>query len=80
VNADLRRAVSAAYYALFHKLTLTAAEALLPAATQEQRWQLGRHFGHGEMRRVCEWVTGPPSPPAKYKEDRGRRPAELPGA
>lgn len=67
-NTDLRRAVSAAYYALFHHLTMEAAEALLPTATQEEKWRLARHFEHAGIRRVCDWVVGPKSPGPRYRD------------
>jgi uncharacterized protein (UPF0332 family) len=67
INADLRRAVSAAYYALFHKLIICAGEALLPKGTQEDRWRFGRHFEHAAMKRVCGWATGQSSAPARYR-------------
>ena len=46
-QACLRRAVSTAYYALFH---LLIAEAGLNWARPELRSQLGRVFGHGKMK------------------------------
>jgi uncharacterized protein (UPF0332 family) len=46
-QACLRRAVSTAYYALFH---LLIAEAALNWGRPELRSQLGRVFGHGKMK------------------------------
>jgi len=64
-QVDLRRAVSAAYYALFHLLTSEAA----------QNWKHDRHqarfariFDHGQMKKTCSSITAsqqPPSDPAK---------------
>jgi hypothetical protein len=46
-QACLRRAVSTAYYALFH---LLISEATLNWARPELRSELGRFFGHGRMK------------------------------
>ena len=45
-QASLRRAVSTAYYALFH---LLISEAMLSWSQAEQRAALGRLFDHGTM-------------------------------
>ena len=51
-QADLRRAVSAAYYALFHRLVDAACEQIAGAAADraDARAVLARGFVHGEMR------------------------------
>jgi hypothetical protein len=54
----LRRAVSSAYYALFHALCLEASRHLLPEGTSEQQLRLSRAFGHREMKGACAWVAG----------------------
>lgn len=56
-NANLRRAVSAAYYALFHSLALAMAEHLLPEGSREERYALTRSVTHDAIRVVCQWVT-----------------------
>jgi hypothetical protein len=50
-QADLRRAVSAAYYSLFHLLTT---EAALNWKHERQRHQFARMFDHGRMRNASE--------------------------
>ena len=50
-QVDLRRAVSAAYYALFHLLTLEAAQNW---SHERQRHQFARLFEHSRMRKCCE--------------------------
>lgn len=50
-QAHLRRAVSAAYYALFH---LLISEATLHWSRDSSRPALGRMFEHGVMRRVSQ--------------------------
>jgi|ERR1700678_857633 hypothetical protein len=50
-QACLRRAVSTAYYALFH---LLIAEATLNWGRPELRSELGRVFGHGKMKSASE--------------------------
>jgi hypothetical protein len=55
-EADIRRGISTAYYALFHRLIDAAATHLLPAHTPEQRAGLARVFEHSRMRDVCQRV------------------------
>jgi uncharacterized protein (UPF0332 family) len=52
-QVSLRRALSAAYYALFHLLIAEATRVLAPAKPVDLRAQFGRAFGHEDMRRVC---------------------------
>ncbi len=54
-QASLRRAVSTAYYALFH---LLVHEATLNLRRVEQRALLGRLFEHGRMKNACERQKG----------------------
>ena len=63
-QADLRRAVSAAYYALFHLLTTEAAENW---GRQSQRSRFARMFDHGRMKACCSEVRSRalPSDPAE---------------
>ena len=57
-QADLRRAVSAAYYALFHALAACAADTLIgsnPASRIELLWlQTYRTLDHGQARERCQ--------------------------
>ena len=50
-QASLRRAVSTAYYALFH---LLIDEAVGKWGVEHQRGTLARTFEHGSMSKVCE--------------------------
>jgi hypothetical protein len=52
-QASLRRAVSTAYYALFH---LLIDEAVSKWAVERQRSILARTFEHGKMKAICEDV------------------------
>jgi hypothetical protein len=52
-QATLRRAISTAYYALFHLLTSAGAAALAPAQPMALRARVRRAFAHEEMKRVC---------------------------
>ena len=70
-NADLRRAVSAAYYALFHEIVGRVADHLLPQHAAEDRWEVGRRVSHACIRNVCAWVTGPNGPPPSVKRSIG---------
>lgn len=57
-NADLRRAVSAAYYALFHRVTIYTAERLVPDAPREHQLRLVRSLDHGAVAQICRLVVG----------------------
>ena len=63
-QVDLRRAVSAAYYALFHLLTTEAAQNW---KHQGQRDRFARLFDHGRMKTCSSKVSSRPLPvdPAK---------------
>jgi len=65
-EVDLRRALSPAYYGLFHTLT-TAGSMLFSAGEDALRFQAARAFSHTAMRKVCDaYVRSPqrPFPPA----------------
>jgi len=59
-QADLRRAVSSAYYAVFHALAKNVADTMIGAAKgnrSEQAWaQAYRGLQHGDARVACEAV------------------------
>ena len=48
-----RRAVSAAYYALFHHITDSAAALIAPNVSGETNHRVQRWFDHAEMKKVC---------------------------
>lgn len=58
-QADLLRAVSTAYYALFRCLCSTAAEAFIPAHAPVARAIVFRGFDHGKARDRCEELQKP---------------------
>lgn len=66
-NANLRRAVSSSYYALFHSVALAAAQHLLPGGTTEERQRLARSFSHANLRLACEYVVTPNSTPTEAR-------------
>jgi hypothetical protein len=55
-QANLRRAVSAAYYAVFHLLVDQACRVLIGAQHNQApfRQVLGRAFAHGVMKEACK--------------------------
>lgn len=61
-NADLRRATSAAYYALFHRLALDASRLVLPGGSHREVGQAARYVTYASIRQVCAWVGGESSP------------------
>ena len=53
-QADLRRAVSTAYYALFHCLSAAAADLLTGSGSRGPEWhQVYRALEHGKAKRAC---------------------------
>ncbi len=52
-QASLRRAVSSAYYALFHGLIAEALMVLAPSQPNRLGPLIGRTFVHGDMKKVC---------------------------
>lgn len=62
-QADLRRAVSTAYYALFHCLAGAAAD-LLTGSNRSQEWhQVYRALEHGKAKRACRQYAATPALP-----------------
>lgn len=55
-TTDYRRAISSAYYALFH--TITLASASLFARDDASRYEAVRWFRHGDLRVVTAWIHG----------------------
>lgn len=53
-QASLRRAVSAAYYSLFHLLLHEATHLLFPGKPATLRERASRAFTHSEAKNVCE--------------------------
>ena len=65
-QANLRRAVSAAYYAMFHYLGDEVVRLLVPATPAGLGNQSRRALAHASMRRVCDAVaSGALSPSMK---------------
>lgn len=54
----LRRAVSTAYYGLFHCICLEAVRHMLPSGREEQQLLMARTFGHAEIKECCMWIDG----------------------
>ena len=79
-QASLRRAVSAAYYAVFHLLIEEASRGVVAgdAGTTPLRPLVGRSYDHGEMRRVCNvWASGGTMPAAVSAYIKPPFPADL---
>lgn len=57
-NTNLRRSVSTAYYALFHRLTIATARAALPDAPTEEIYGFARHVSHASIKQVCAYIAG----------------------
>lgn len=58
----LRRALSSAYYGLFHRLT-TAGSMPFAAGGKPLRFQAARAFSHAAMRKVCDAYVRSPARP-----------------
>ncbi len=52
-TADLRRAVSAAYYGLFHHLSEAAVQQIAPQVSLETANRIHRWLDHQEIKRIC---------------------------
>ena len=65
-EADYRRAASAAYYALYHAITLRAAVLLDSWGSSDDRYLLTRRFRHYHLRDVVMWVAGDDAPPVRW--------------
>lgn len=52
-----RRAVSTAYYAVFHAMSERVAAVVFPNADQLFRQRIRRWIGHGDVCKVAEWVS-----------------------
>ncbi|WP_280545690.1 MULTISPECIES: hypothetical protein [unclassified Halomonas] len=66
-QASLRRAVSSAYYALFHLLVDAASrEVVSGQGLDTLRQQVGRALGHTDMKKACQaWVRWNPGSPVQ---------------
>ncbi len=53
-----RRAISTAYYALFHRLALDTARNVLPSGAAGDQYAIARYVSHASDKAVCEWVGG----------------------
>lgn len=63
-QANLRRAVSTAYYALFHLLGAEAADRLVPATPRDLGALFQRAMDHATMKRICRSFADAKAPPA----------------
>jgi uncharacterized protein (UPF0332 family) len=57
-QASLRRAVSTAYYAVFHLLASESAKTMAPTTPKNLGLQVQRAFEHGAMKAVCKSFAG----------------------
>lgn len=64
-ETDYWRAAVAAYFALFHAVTLRAVELLVPGDALRQRYERVRAFGHADVRKVAQWASGAGPPPPR---------------
>jgi uncharacterized protein (UPF0332 family) len=67
-GVDLRRAISAAYYAMFHFVLRTATDTVISTADKIQYARVYRSLDHKPLRDLCRVVsrTGPPGKFAAY--------------
>jgi hypothetical protein len=65
-QASLRRAVSTAYYAVFHLLAAEGSEMLAPNVDKSTLHLIQRWFDHGEMKKTCgKFSVSPLTTPLK---------------
>jgi hypothetical protein len=84
-QVNLRRGVSAAYYAVFHLLVREAADRVVGAASDPSsnalRAQVVRWYSHETMKRVCGWFGSLGPPPREVADLLGYpRPGRVPAA
>ena len=74
-QANLRRAISSAYYALFHLLVAESSNRMSPNGPSDLSRRIARSFGHAEMRQVCRSISeGHPSLPLRELQPGGFSP------
>ena len=56
-QANLRRAVSAAYYAVFHLLVADASDRFSPTSPAGLSQRIARSMNHAEMKQVCRSIA-----------------------
>lgn len=61
-HTNLRRATSAAYYALFHELSMAVAAHLLPGSNDAERRRATRKVSHTSIRGAADWIAGDTPP------------------
>lgn len=61
-NTNLRRAVSTAYYALFHRISLAAARSLLPNGADAEVYGLARDIKHAAVKQCADYIAGQTPP------------------
>jgi hypothetical protein len=79
-----RRAVSTAYYAVFHAITERVAERVFADADADFKRSIRRWIGHGDIRTVARWIsqihgtsTGSPPPHIKTLLDPAGGPTHV---
>lgn len=65
-ETGLRKAAAAAYYALFHALTVQAARTLSATRSPYEEYRLARRFAHRDLRLVADWTLGALEPPPDW--------------
>jgi hypothetical protein len=66
-NTNLRRAVSSAYYAVFHAVATEVSDFLLPGGAPDERQRLGRSITHANLRNACEYILTPNRAPIECR-------------
>lgn len=76
-QASLRRAISAAYYAVFHLLTDEVAARLAPRQPEDLKYRVQRAIGHADMKKACANFSKSQLPPHLNFPGHGPVPSEL---
>lgn len=66
-HTNLRRATSAAYYALFHEMSAATARHLLPGSSAEEQQRASRRVSHASIKGAADWIAG--DTPPKHLHD-----------
>jgi len=76
-QATLRRAISTAYYALFHLLVSDSAKFVVSGSRNELRAMVARAYDHSTMRKVCRDFAKPSAFALQRATGRSAVPAQL---
>jgi uncharacterized protein (UPF0332 family) len=67
IHHNLRRSASSTYYAVFHQVTMSAAQLLLSHSPKDMQWEFSRRIHHQSVSKVCEYIATNKNPSASSR-------------